>query len=170
MHLFCFSLKEKATPVLGIPFMKLQVYKESLQEKSNCSAQQVEGGLYHPRKMRQKKVRINKQALVVSVGSTVIFLLIIYSFNSSCLCLIEIQLFWAASSHITFFWQQFVEKQHFLPTLLFGVLLIAASDYTLLFFCMLQNLLLLHLCSANIIENLFQSVFHLVRSHLPLCC
>lgn len=58
--MFWFSLKEKATQVLGMQFMKLSVYKESLQERKNWSAQQVEEGLCHPRRMRQKKVRINE--------------------------------------------------------------------------------------------------------------
>lgn len=59
---FCFSLKEKATQVLGIQFMRLSVYKENLRERKNWSAQQVEEGPYHPRRMRQMKVRISEHS------------------------------------------------------------------------------------------------------------
>lgn len=62
MCVFCFSLKEKATRVLGIQFMRLSVYKENLQERKNWSAQQVEEDPYHPRRMRQTKVRISERS------------------------------------------------------------------------------------------------------------
>lgn len=62
--------------MLGMQFMKLSVCKENLQERKNWSAQQVEEGLYHPRRMRQKKVRIKDPE-----DTIVIFLLLICSLN-----------------------------------------------------------------------------------------
>jgi len=95
-----------------------------------------------------------KGAPTVPIDFTIIFLLLIYSFNSCYLCLLETHLFWTKRTHIIFYYQHFFSNGVF-SSPLFGVLPVAAADRACPFFCMLQNVLLLHLCSAYKIGNLF---------------